>query len=371
MSRSHAQPGSAARWFAILVSLVLVGYWLMPSLAQAAGGDGFPVPTLPSEEDVLGESEGTPTPVVASGGNNSGAVATATPAPTSVSTATPTATPVAATGTPEGSVGSTADVQAAIVVNPVEPKPECTCRLVPKVVSATPTPTKKPTPTPTKKPSSTKKPTPTPTKKPGVTTKKPTPTPTKKPSSTKKPTPKPTKKPTATPTIEYEEVCEFIDPPAGGGSGADVLGAYSCTPMSAVSGYIFSDTNNNGRRDNNEVAYQNVQVDLWKNVADTEVVEETAYTNADGYWETDLPPGEYTARLVQATLPAGVDFPLFSQKIIVTDAVAESTSTSDTSTRSLWESLVTPSALWLLAIPIGIAAIAGVTLITLRKKGAV
>ncbi len=90
----------------------------------------------------------------------------------------------------------------------------------------------------------------------------------------------------------------------------DVLGldAQVCTTKSAVSGYVFIDTNGNNSKEFDEDGIADVEVTIIVNVKDDkgqdqQVELRTLRTNALGRWDTSLCPGEYIIKANTNDLP--------------------------------------------------------------------
>lgn len=82
----------------------------------------------------------------------------------------------------------------------------------------------------------------------------------------------------------------------------EVLGEQTCETKSKLFGYLYFDKNENGSRDDGEEGLMDIEVQI---LAGDKVVG-TAKTNADGYWQIDLCPGEYKIMITKTELPSNV-----------------------------------------------------------------
>jgi hypothetical protein len=74
----------------------------------------------------------------------------------------------------------------------------------------------------------------------------------------------------------------------------------SCETSYRLSGYVYDDSNSNGTLDDGETRLGSVEVTI-----SSEGFEDTVFTNAEGYWELLVCPGEYDVTVANENLPSG------------------------------------------------------------------
>jgi len=86
----------------------------------------------------------------------------------------------------------------------------------------------------------------------------------------------------------------------------EVLGEAVCERTYKVDGYVYYDKNNNGSKDGKERGLVGLVVEITYINAEGETVKvATVNTAEDGYWNTDVCPGNYNISVDETKLPAG------------------------------------------------------------------
>lgn len=84
----------------------------------------------------------------------------------------------------------------------------------------------------------------------------------------------------------------------------EVQGALTCEETSTLSGYVYADDNDNGTKDEGESGIENVAVEIsYEDDQGERIVVEKVYTDVDGYWETEVCPGDYDVTIVDDEIP--------------------------------------------------------------------
>jgi uncharacterized repeat protein (TIGR01451 family) len=106
-------------------------------------------------------------------------------------------------------------------------------------------------------------------------------------------------------TNEEEEVEEEEEEETNGESG-EVLGTQVCDETNLLGGNLFIDENGNDERDEGERAFDAITVQIYAENQDgeRELVDERI-TDENGYWESELCPGEYEIVIIEEDIPEG------------------------------------------------------------------
>ncbi len=94
----------------------------------------------------------------------------------------------------------------------------------------------------------------------------------------------------------------------------EVLGTLDCEKTNKVSGYVYLDNNNDEKKGDDEKGLKNVEITVYFEQEGEEIVVEKVKTDENGYWEADVCPGEYKARINTDDLPEKME--LRGDKII-------------------------------------------------------
>lgn len=79
------------------------------------------------------------------------------------------------------------------------------------------------------------------------------------------------------------------------------LAAQNCEKKVIASGFVYQDTNGNNKKDNSEVGFEGITLNIFVKGSETSLVKVT--TNKIGYWETQLCAGNYSVKLNTDDLP--------------------------------------------------------------------
>lgn len=105
----------------------------------------------------------------------------------------------------------------------------------------------------------------------------------------------------------------------------EVLGERTCDERTEVSGYVYIDKDEDGKKDDNEDGIEGVTVEVYYYDEDGERVDVTEVeTDEDGYWKADLCPGTYKVKADKEDLPEKTEISNEELEIEVTDEDMES-----------------------------------------------
>ncbi|MDD3475088.1 MAG: SdrD B-like domain-containing protein, partial [Candidatus Dojkabacteria bacterium] len=139
----------------------------------------------------------------------------------------------------------------------------------------------------------------------------------------------------------------------------------TCETMIGIRGYLFLDKNENDLMDNNEEGIAGVSITTYYTDEEgNKVTIDTFETDENGYWESEICPGEYTMEIDQDDLPKNVESPDIID-LQVADNLVEpmELNIAATDTRNFWQKY------WYLILIAGAVIVTiGYVAVTGRKK---